>query len=150
MELPIDELDAALFATATRVTMRNGQKASFWLSSWINGQAPTAMHPLLYSHSRRKNRTVSEALTSGTWIDNIAHDLTPELLNEYFKLWRAIEVEDVDLDDARDDLIVWTLESSDEYTARSAHIIQFEGQIKSNFPKLIWKAWATPRCKFFL
>jgi hypothetical protein len=75
------------------------------------------MHPLLYSHSRQKNRTVIEALTGGTWIDNIAHDLTLELLNEYFKLWRAIEVEHVDLDDARDDLIVWTLESLNEYTA---------------------------------
>jgi hypothetical protein len=108
------------------------------------------MCSLLYNHSRRRNRTVSEALTSGTWIGNITHDLTLELLNEYFKLWRAIEAEHVDLDDATDDLIVWTLESSGEYMARSAYIIQFEGQIKSNFPKLIWKAWATPRCKFSL
>ena len=28
-------------------------------------------------------------------------------------------------------------------------MIQFEGQIISNFPKLIWKAWAPPKCKFF-
>lgn len=47
-------------------------------------------------------------------------------------------------------MIVWILKSSGEYTAKSAYEIQFCGQVISNFPKLIWKAWATPRSKFFL
>ena len=36
-ELPVDSEDLALFSAATRVTVRNGQKASFWHSSWIDG-----------------------------------------------------------------------------------------------------------------
>lgn len=108
------------------------------------------MCPLLFSHSRWKNRTVSEAITGGAWIDDIAHDLNPELLDDYFKLWGAIEAQQIDLEDTREDLIVWSLESSGEYMARSAYMVQFEGQIRSNFPRLIWKVWATLKCKFFL
>lgn len=51
-ELPVD----------AQVTDRNGHKASFWRSSWIHGQAPLVLFPLWYNHSRRKNRTVSEAI----------------------------------------------------------------------------------------
>jgi len=137
-------VDATLFAAATRVTVCNGRKASFWLSSWLDGQAPPIMCPLFYNHSKRKNRSVREALVDGAWVSDIAFDLTPELLHEYFKLWRAIEAEDIYLADSdeEDDKIIWTLESSGEYTARTAYLIQFEGQTRSNFPNLIWKAWA--------
>jgi hypothetical protein len=33
MELLVDEIDEALFATATRVTVHNGKTAKFWTSS---------------------------------------------------------------------------------------------------------------------
>jgi hypothetical protein len=56
----------------------------------------------------------------------------------------------LDLTSEREDQITWTLESSGNYSARSAYEIQFSGQVISNFPRLIWKACATPRCKFFM
>jgi hypothetical protein len=56
--MPIDEVDAALFAAATTVTVRNGRKALFWHSRWADGRPLLAHFPLLYGHSRRKNRTV--------------------------------------------------------------------------------------------
>lgn len=37
MEVPIDEVDKALFAAATRVTVNNGCTASFSMSSWLDG-----------------------------------------------------------------------------------------------------------------
>jgi hypothetical protein len=40
MKLPLDETDVALFTVATRVTVHDGWKASFWLSSWIEGRSP--------------------------------------------------------------------------------------------------------------
>jgi hypothetical protein len=55
----------------------------------------------------------------------------------------------ITLVETREDQIVWTLETSGVYTAQTAFMIQFKGQIRSNFPKLIWKVWATPKCKFF-
>jgi hypothetical protein len=36
-DLPVDSVDEALFSAATRVTVHNGMKAKFRLSSWING-----------------------------------------------------------------------------------------------------------------
>jgi hypothetical protein len=54
------------------------------------------------------------------------------------------------LDDNREDQITWTLESSGEYSAKSAYNIQFAGQIITDFGNLIWSAWAPPKCKFFL
>jgi hypothetical protein len=56
MKLPVDQLDMALFATATKVTVHNGKTASFWLSSWLPGSAPALMFPQLYKHSKRKNQ----------------------------------------------------------------------------------------------
>jgi len=56
----------------------------------------------------------------------------------------------IDLDDTREDKITWTLENSGEYSAKSAYEVQFAGQITSNYPVLIWKIWAPPKCKFFV
>jgi hypothetical protein len=56
----------------------------------------------------------------------------------------------LDFSDTQEDQIVWTLESSGQYSAKSAYEIQFAGHITSNFPTLIWNAWAPPRCKFFM
>lgn len=89
-------------------------------------------------------------MDGGAWIGDIAHDLNPQILDDYFSLWRSIEAEGITFVDSNEDQIVWTLESSGKYTARSAYLIQFEGQQRSSFPNLIWKVWATPSCKFFL
>lgn len=89
-------------------------------------------------------------MDGGAWIGDIAHDLNPQILDDYFSLWRSIEAEGITFVDSNEDQIVWTLESSGKYTARSSYLIQFEGQQRSSFPNLIWKVWATPSCKFFL
>jgi hypothetical protein len=149
-ELPVDSVDITLFNAATTVTVHNGKKASFWLSSWLNGQSPSQLCPLLFSHSRRKNRSVRDAVVGDRWIGDIAHSLTNALLDEFFKLWRAIQAANLNLEDGSEDTITWILESSGKYTAKSAYKIQFEGQYLSNFPKLIWNSWAPPRCKFFM
>jgi hypothetical protein len=62
MELPLDELDRALFAAATKVTVHNGKLASFWLSNWLEGGASAIQFPELYRHSKRKKRMVAKAL----------------------------------------------------------------------------------------
>jgi|UPI0001A88E2F hypothetical protein len=89
-ELPVNTEDVALFNAATIVTIKNGKKASFWHSSWIEGKAPASLYPRLYAHSKRKNRTVREALLGEKWIRDIAYNLTHDLLKEYFELWTAI------------------------------------------------------------
>lgn len=64
MELPVDEIDAAPFAAATIVKIGDGRRASFWKSSWLQGQAPVSMFPNLFAHSRRKTG-LSEKLWMG-------------------------------------------------------------------------------------
>jgi hypothetical protein len=44
-DLPIDGMDEALFAAATRVQVGNGKTMKFWTLSWLNGAAPAAMFP---------------------------------------------------------------------------------------------------------
>jgi hypothetical protein len=86
-ELPIDGIDEALFTAATRVTVHNGKKTSFWKSSWLHGCAPVLMFPTLYNRSKRKNRSVASAMTSENWIRDLMHELNPTLLIEYIRLW---------------------------------------------------------------
>jgi hypothetical protein len=61
-ELPIDSTDEALFAAATGVMVHDGRTARFWSSSWLGGKAPAILFSSLFSHSKRKNRTVANAL----------------------------------------------------------------------------------------
>ena len=91
-----------------------------------------------------------EAVFDGKLIQDIAHNLNAEILRDFVELWKLIHTLHLDQSCEQEDTIVWTLESSGEYSAKSAYEIQFCGQTFSNFPKLIWKAWATPRIKFFL
>jgi hypothetical protein len=61
-ELPIDKIDEAILAATTRVTIHNGRTAKFWQSSWIDGCSPAMMFPLLFQHSRRKQRPVKSRM----------------------------------------------------------------------------------------
>lgn len=144
MSLPVDSVDMALFNAATTVTVHNGRKASFWNSSWLKGNAPSSLFPLLYKHSKRKKRTVKEALQGHQWIKDVAYNLTNELLHEYFRLWTAIWSAQLNLQDDCEDEIIWILEGSGRYSASPAYNIQFVGQVLSNFPKLVWGVWAPP------
>jgi hypothetical protein len=40
MDLPVDDMDMALFSAATKVTVNNGLKARFWTPSWLDGTSP--------------------------------------------------------------------------------------------------------------
>jgi hypothetical protein len=79
-----------------------------------------------------------------------SNNLNNDLINDFFNLWNAIQSTQLNLEDTAEDEITWILESSGQYSASSAYDIQFTGQITSNFPKLIWEAWAPPWYKFFL
>jgi hypothetical protein len=116
-ELPINDVDEALFAAGTKVTVRNGRLARFWTASWTHGATLASMFLRLYHHSRRKNRTVAEALTNKTWIADLMHSITPDILAEYVMLWLVIDAAGFDPTDQRQDEIVWMRSASGEYSA---------------------------------
>jgi hypothetical protein len=148
-ELPIDSTDEALFAAATKVTVHNGSTAKFWQSSWLHGSSPAMMFPSLFQHSKRKHRSVKEALQNENWIRDIMHDMSPALLAQYVMLWTLVDGIPFNSNDTSDDEIIWWRTGDGNYSARSAYELQFEGSHLSTFPSLVWKIWAPARCKFF-
>jgi hypothetical protein len=90
-ELPIDDVDRALFTAATQIKVRNGRTSSFWMTPWVQGNTLVSMFPNLFRHSRRKNRSVAAALADETWIKDLMHDVTPDMLGEYIILWMLID-----------------------------------------------------------
>lgn len=148
--LPVDNTDRALFAAVTRVTVRNGKQAAFWTSSWLHGSSPASLFPRLHRHSKRKNRTVHDAIRGDAWIRGIAHHLSPPVLDDYFNLWELINSESLQLDQQDDDEITWTQTANGQYSAKSAYNLQFLGSQSSQLPALIWKVWVPPRIKVFM
>jgi hypothetical protein len=144
-ELPIDSVDTALFAAATRVQVRNGRKAMFWTSSWLHGTSPASLFPALYQHCKRKKRTVAEALEDDNWIRDIM-----QLFSDYVLLWGLVDEANLDPSTQGEDEIFWTRMSDASYSARSTNGIQFDGSIESSFPTTVWRVWAPSRCKFFM
>lgn len=148
-EIPVDDTDRALFAAATKVTVLNGKKTSFWKSSWLNGQPPSELFPLLFKHSKRKNKTVAQALRMNSWVKDICYDLSFDLLTEFFMFWRLIDLEQIDLQSEEDDQMIWTRMATGIYTAKSAYDLQFEGTTFSACAPHTWRPWAPSKCKFF-
>lgn len=120
-ETPCDELDKDLFAASTRVQIGDGQKASFWESNWIGGQSLKSQAPNLYRHSKRKTRTVQDALQQGRWINDIRHSLTIPLLDEFFHVWEILARNTPQLTEGVQDSIVWQWTTNGEYSAKSAY-----------------------------
>ena len=138
-----------LFYAATTITIGDGCIAPFWESPWLNGKKPKDIAPLIYEASTRKRCTVKQALNNSAWISKIKMDviLTIPHIHEYIKLW--VELRDVHLQEGMEDSIVWNLTSNGEYSTSSAYKAQFFGATHTNMNKLVWKAWAPPKIKFF-
>jgi hypothetical protein len=139
----------ALFAAATRVTVHNGKATKFW-QSWLDGNASAAMFPALYRHSKRKNRTVANAMENNNWITDLMHSLSPLIVAEYTLLWDLVEAAGFNGEDQAEDEIIWIRTSDGLYSAKSAYALQFDGSLMTTFPTLVWKIWAPSKCKFFM
>jgi hypothetical protein len=147
-ETPNDASDIDLFNAATRVTIGDGAKASFWLSSWLDGSPPKDLAPLIFKASRRKNRTVQNALEGHSWVADIdVQAFTVEHMEQYIRLWDLLSA--VQLSPGTTDSIVWTLTPNGRYSASSAYKAQFMASLPCTFGNLVWKTWAPPKCRFF-
>jgi hypothetical protein len=147
-ETPNDASDLDLFNAATRVTIGNGAKASFWSSSWLNGAPPKDVAPLIFKVSKRKNKTVRDALDGQNWVADIAVEtFTVEHMEQYIRLWDLIA--NVNLNPEAEDAITWTLTPNGCYSASSAYKAQFLAALPCPFGNIIWKTWAPPKCRFF-
>lgn len=105
------------------------------------------LFPALYKHSRRKNRTVCEALEQNKWIADVDYSLTPGLITEFVSLWMMLDGTTLSHD--REDRIVWLHTSDGQYSAKSAYKLHFHGLTASATATLTWKTKAPPKCRFF-
>jgi len=77
-ETPCTTKDKLLFGAATTITVGNGERISFWENAWLHGRRPRDIAPAVYNISKKKNRSLREALANNNWV----HDL--DLHNERF------------------------------------------------------------------
>jgi hypothetical protein len=106
------------------------------------------MFPELFMHSKRKNRTVADALSDNKWIRDIDHNMSQQIIVQYLQLWD--ELRPIALVESEQDRIIWTNSSSGEYSAKSAYDLHFQSLGICYEAKLIWKTKAPPKCRFFI
>ena len=94
------------------------QQVSGGPAGWTETLQPF-FFPLLFKHSKRKNRTVAEALSEEQWIRVVSYDLTVPLLDEFVRLWGLIEDVLFNAGNTEADTITWTRTESREYTLHS-------------------------------
>lgn len=122
------------------------------LLAYRMGQWPATMDmaPSLCTISKKKNRTLSDALQNNNWVQDIDfmhHNISARHFTEYITLWRIAQR--VTLRPDLPDTVTWKLTANGDYTTKSAYQAQFLGSTANNFNKLIWRNWAPPKCKFF-
>lgn len=132
------------------VTIGDGRAAVFWHSSWLGAGTPAQAYPELFRHSRRKNRSVQQALHDDTWIKDLAHGNVQHLLPAFLHMQRQIRDAATTLQGNTSDSIRWNHDPKGEYTASSAYDLQFQGRNVSDFDhNIIWKTWAPGKIKMF-
>jgi hypothetical protein len=70
-QTPWDAREREAFHAITRVTVGDRVWALFWCSTWICGAPLGIQFPHLFVHSRRKNKTVHQALTGSSLVRNL-------------------------------------------------------------------------------
>lgn len=111
------------------VTLGNGEKASFWQSSWLDGQAPMDRFPDLFKWAWRKNKSVKEELINQNWTRGLWRIQTVDEMASFVELWDIVQ--NVQLTDEQDK-VNWRWTTDGAYTAKSAYAVQFQGSF-TNF-----------------
>ena len=108
---------------------------------------PKSFAPTLFKKAKKKNVMVQKAIQDNKWISHITPILSTAEIQEYVRMWEAVQ--QVQLDASREDNIIWRWTTDGEYTSKSAYHIQFEGPYNKLRIMPIWKARAEPKCRFF-
>jgi hypothetical protein len=149
MEDPCNKEDMELFASLTKVTIGDGNKASFWNDPWADGLCPKCIAPSIYAISKRKTWNVRKSINNEAWILHldISAGLSVQNLHEFTLLWQ--HTSQITLQDDVPNSIVWKLTANGAYSCSSAYKAQFAGTIRLSMEAVVWKAWAPPKCKLF-
>jgi hypothetical protein len=88
-------------------------------------------------------------LENNFWVSqiNLQHGLTMEHITQFANLWERLST--IHDNEEAHDSITWKLTTHDCYSSSSAYNMRFEGLKNSTMPTMVWKPWATPKCKVF-
>lgn len=140
-----------MFHASIQVQLGDGNLALFWTDRWNNNSSPCTIAPNLCNTVRRRTRNrrlVAEALHNKQWISDVVGSLTVQALHQYVLLWH--QPQRVQLTPGVEDIITWRWEPSGVYSARSAYKAFFVGSGTFPVGRLIWKAWAPMKVRFFM
>ena len=102
--------------------MGKGERISFWENAWLQGRRPRDIAPVVYNISKRKNRSLREALVNSNWVCDLdLHNqrFSAIYFSEYCDLWR--QVSQTTLQPDTSDNIDWKLTADGMYTTKSAY-----------------------------
>jgi len=140
-----------MFQASIFVELGDGQKALFWTDRWLQGQSITDLAPCLcaaISPRIKKQRTVAQALHEDDWTRDISGALTVQVIMDYLLMWDLTRA--VQLAPDRPDIICWKWNADTRYSTSSAYSAFFIGQHPVPGTKVLRKARAPAKCKFFI
>jgi hypothetical protein len=118
-----------MFGASVTVEVGNSRRTSFWQDRWVNGKSLTQLAPDLMQAVPKRicaSRTVTVALHNNQWIMNISGSLSVSALVQYVSVWTSMQ--DIQLDQGRQDKFIWKWTSNQQYSASSAYRAFFLGQ----------------------
>lgn len=89
--IPCDQTDRQLLSACTKITLGDGQRASFWKDRWLQGMAPSSMAPGQFALARRKNLSVKDALNGNRWMKGLQRINNELLIDQFIQLWELIQ-----------------------------------------------------------
>jgi hypothetical protein len=117
-----------------------------YISSWLNGLAPTDLAPNIYLLAWRKNNTEWDDLQNGNWMRGLWRMSTADQLAEFVLLWdRLLQVQLTDSPDQ----IRWRWAADGKYSSKSAYEFQFKGTYCTFNNRALWRAKAEEKHRLF-
>jgi len=151
LDIQVHPNSAALFAISVISSVGDGASTLFWTDRWLHGQSLSQLAPDLISLVPNKflnSWTVRDALYNLQLVRDIKGGVHVQALLEFLRVWDMLQ--EIQLLPGVPDHHVWTPSASGIFSSRSAYARFFEGAVKFEPCKRMWKSWAPPRCKFFL
>jgi hypothetical protein len=126
----------------------DGALARFLTDAWLSGDAVCCFAPSLFRAvgSRRRNRSVKDALNNRQWARDITSASTAAVLCEYVQLCDMVD--DIQLQPHVPDRFIWKWTANGKYTASSACQAFFVGMTLLVGAMDVWRASVPPKVKF--
>jgi hypothetical protein len=91
---------------------------------------------------------VNDALIDWSWVFDIHGAVSWELLQELFQPGDLLSV--VSLQQRQPDKHIWRFSANGKYSVKSAYEVLLQGSSVFEAHDRVWKAWAPPKCVFFI